>query len=139
MFRIAAMMNLAYLLILLISRIRIFLCYQKLSNKHLVLPSMVCNPPLLLFPPKWRESPRDLRQFMPIGPTIGSLFGHLPLLMLECPLAIIVPLLRQTALRRPPACRGNIPQEDEDSDAVSLLPGEDIPLPILPQMGSIPG
>ena len=96
--------------------------------------------------PKWRESPRDLRQFMPIGPTIGSLFRHLPLLVLECPLAIIVPLLRRTAPRRPPAilggggglpdCRGNIPQEDEDSDAVSLLPAEDIPLPILPQMGS---
>ena len=34
-----------------------------------------------------------------------------------------------------PDCRGNIPQEDEDSDAVSLLPAEDIPLPILPQMG----
>ena len=150
------MMDLAYLLILLISRIRVFLCYRKLSNKHLVLPSMVCNPPLPLFPPKWRESPRDLRQFMPIGPTIGSLFGHLSLLVLECPLAVIVPLLRRTTPRRPPAnlvgvggwggggegggvlpgCRGNIPQEDEDSDAVSLLPAEDIPLPILPQMGS---
>ena len=35
-----------------------------------------------------------------------------------------------------PDCRGNIPQEDEDSDAVSLLPAEDIPLPILPQTGS---
>ena len=34
-----------------------------------------------------------------------------------------------------PDCRGNIPQEDEDSNAVSLLPAEDIPLPILPQMG----
>ena len=140
------MMDLAYLLILLISRIRVFLCYRKLSNKHLVLPSIVCNPPLPLFPPTWRESPRDLRQFMPIGPTIGSLFGHLPLLVLECPLAVIVPLLRRTAPRRPPNilgggggglpdCRGNIPQEDEDSDAVSLLPAEDIPLPILPQTG----
>ena len=29
-----------------------------------------------------------------------------------------------------------IPQEDEDSDAVSLLPAEEIPLPILPQMES---
>ena len=28
------------------------------------------------------------------------------------------------------------PQEDEDSDAVSLLPAEDIPLPILPKTGS---
>ena len=35
-----------------------------------------------------------------------------------------------------PDCRGNIPQEDEDSDAVCLLPAEDIPLPILPQTGS---
>ena len=35
-----------------------------------------------------------------------------------------------------PDCRGNIPQEDEDSDAVSSLPAEDIPLPLLPQMGS---
>ena len=35
-----------------------------------------------------------------------------------------------------PDRRGNIPQEDEDSDAVSLLPMEDIPLPILPRLGS---
>ena len=31
---------------------------------------------------------------------------------------------------------GVIPQEDEDSDTVSLLPAEDIPLPILLQTGS---
>ena len=84
---------------------------------------------------------------MLIGPMIGSFFGHLPLLVLGCPLAVIVPLLRRTAPRRPAAIlgggggglpdrRGNIPQKDEDSDAVSLLPAADIPLPILPQMES---
>ena len=43
---------------------------------------------------------------MPIGPTIGSLFGHLPQLVLECPPSVIVPLLRRMAPRRPPAIRG---------------------------------
>ena len=82
---------------------------------------------------------------MPMGPAVGSRLGHLPLLVLECPLAVIVPLLRQTAPLRPPANRegglpdrrGNIPQEDEDSDdAVSLLPAEDIPLPAMAQKES---
>ena len=82
-----------------------------------------------------------------MGPAVGSRLGHLPLLVLECPLAVIVPLLRRTAPHRPPANRGgggglpdrrgNIPQEDEDSDhAVSLLPAEEIPLPAMAQKES---
>ena len=43
---------------------------------------------------------------------------------------------RSSPFHAHPDRRGNIPQEDEDSDAVSLLPAEDIPLPILPPMGS---
>ena len=87
---------------------------------------------------------------MPMGPAIGSRLGHLPLLVLECPLVVIVPLLRRVAPHRPPANRGggggggglpdrrgNIPQEDEDSDdAVSLLPAEEIPLPAMAQKES---
>ena len=91
---------------------------------------------------------------MPTGPTIGSQLGHLPLLILACPpavivplprqtaplLAIIVPIFRRTAPQRPPANmeggggglpdnRENISQEykGSDSDAISLLPAEDIP------------
>ena len=72
-----------------------------------------------------------------MGPAVGSRLGHLPLLVLECPLAVIVPLLRGAAPHRPPDRRGNIPQEDEDSDdAVSLLPAEEIPLPAMAQKES---
>ena len=126
------MMDLAYLVILLIPQIHVFSCCWKLSNRLLVLPSLVYNPPLPIFPHKWRELPRDLRHFMPLGQTIGSLFRHLPLLVLECPLAAAL----QPIWGGLPDSRGNIPQEDEDSDAVSLLPAEEIPLPILPQMES---
>ena len=93
---------------------------------------------------------------MPKGPTIGSPLGHLPLLILECLPAVIVPLprrtarllavivsiIRRTAPQRPtsnmeggdlPDVRGDISQEDEGnaSDAISLLPAEDIP--VVPQ------
>ena len=73
-----------------------------------------------------------------MGLAVESSLGHLPLLVLECPLAVIV----RTAPLRPPANRGgggglptrrgNISWEDEDSDdAVSLLPAEEMPLPAM--------
>ena len=81
-----------------------------------------------------------------MGPAVGSRLGHLPRArVLECPLAVIVPLLRRTAPHCPPAKRvgglpdrrRNIPQEDEDSDdAVSLLPAEEISLPAMAQKES---
>ena len=40
-----------------------------------------------------------------MGPAVGSRLGHLPLLVLECPLGISVPLLQQTAPHRHPANR----------------------------------
>ena len=80
---------------------------------------------------------------MPMGPAVGSRLGHLPLLVLECPLAVIVPLLRRTAPHRPPANRGGgggvfqiagetCPRKMRTViDAVSLLPVEEIPLPVM--------
>ena len=107
-----------------------------------------------IFPHKWKNS---IKNFAISCPIIGSQLEHLPLLILECPpavimplpqwtaplLAVIVPIFRLMAPQRPPANveggggggggpdnRENISQEDEgsDSDAISLLPAEDIPV-----------
>ena len=61
---------------------------------------------------------------MPKGLTLGSPLGHLPLLILEGPPAVSVPLPRRTA-RLLAVIEGNA------SDAISLLPAEDIP--VVPQ------
>ena len=101
------MMDLAYLLILLISRIRrIFMLSevikQTLSSSFNGLLSTLIDISTQMERIALRPSPIHA----PRADNRNLSSDNLPLLVLECPLAVIVPLLRWTAPRRPPAILG---------------------------------